>query len=155
MLTITFTVLGDDVLVRGLSRFADDCKDFSPVWPDIEQNFKSIEVEQFTSQGIRGGSQWPPLSPSYAEWKRHNFPGKPVLELTGEMKFMMTEGLTIYPEPMRLWMGPQLDRAYWHQHGTSRMPARPIVALTELDKMGWVKMIQKYLVDKATEEGLR
>ncbi len=34
------------------------------------------------------------------------------------------------------------------------MPARPVVSLTEDDKMDWIKRIQRFVVDKAKEGGL-
>lgn len=157
MLTVTFTVLGDRVLVRGLSRFGDAARDFMPVWPEILQDFQRIEAEQFSSEGARAGKVWPPLSVSYKEWKDKWFPGQPKLVLTGTLKMEMTEGLTVEAEPLRLAMYPALraEVAGWHQKGTARMPARKVVDLTEADKLGWIRMIQRYLVDKATEAGLR
>lgn len=155
MLTLTVDVFGDEQVVRGLSRFADACSDYTPVWPEIRDSFVEIEREQFDSQGSRSGQTWAALKPSYQAWKEKHFPGRPILELTGDMKFAMTEGVQANMEPLRLELGPIPTRATWHQHGTSRMVDRPPVVLTEEDKREWVRTIQRYLVDKATEEGLR
>lgn len=157
MIRLTFTIAGDVVLSEGLSRFADACTDYSPVWPDISDDFTRISEEQFDSQGARGGSQWTELSESYGKWKAKHFPGLPLLELSGQLRRSMTSELQIDAQPMKLWMGPLLPRATWHQQGipANNLPSRPVVSLNETDILSWVRMIQAYLVDKATEEGLR
>ncbi len=156
MLVVTFTMLGDVVLARGISRYGDAVRDFSPVWDQIRNDFHRIESEQFDSQGSRAGHPWAPLSPTYEAWKAKHFPGRSILQLTGQMwgEFAVGVGMQTTIEPMRLTMTPSMQRAVYHQQGTRTMPQRKVVDLTEEDKMGWMKMIHNYVYDKAKEAHL-
>jgi phage gpG-like protein len=49
-------------------------------------------------------------------------------------------------------VGTVVNFAIYHQKGTSKMPARPLIQLTDEDKKRWVKYIQKYLVKQARAE---
>ena len=156
MLVVTFTMLGDVVLARGISRYGDAVRDFSPVWDQIRNDFHRIEGEQFATEGARSGSPWAPLSPTYEAWKQKHFPGRPILQLTGMMwgEFGVGVGMQTTIEPMKLTMTPSMQRAIYHQQGTRTMPRRKVVDLTEEDKMGWMKMIHNYVYDKAKEAHL-
>jgi len=159
MLVVTFTMLGDVVLARGISRYGDAVRDFSPVWEQIREDFHRIEGEQFDTEGARSGSPWAPLSPTYAAWKQKHFPGKQVLQLTGMMwgQFGVGVGMMTTVEPMKLTMEPSgVPYAGIHQQGSpsTNLPRRRVVDLTEEDKMGWMKMIHNYVYDKAKEAHL-
>lgn len=158
MLTVTFTILGDVVLARALSRFGEGVRDFRPVWEQIRNDFVRIEGEQFDSEGSRGGEPWAPLSPTYAAWKARHFPGQPIMRLTMELWSQLAVGTGLFVDsgPMQLRMYPTLARAGIHQQGSpmTNLPARRLVALTEEDKMGWMKMIQNFVYDKAREAQL-
>lgn len=156
MLTITFTIMGDVVLARGLSRFGDGIKDFSPAWNQILADFLRIEGEQFETEGHRAQRPWTPLSPTYAAWKEKNFPGRPILQLTGALWSQMTvgTGLNVSIHPLELRMQPTAYYALFHQQGTATMPARKVVDLTEEDKMGWMKILHNYVYDTAKRERL-
>lgn len=154
MLTITMTIMGEKQLARGFSRFGEGIKDLRPVFEEIHADFVRIEREQFASEGGRSGQRWQALSATYAEWKAKRFPGMPILQLTGGLLGDMTDGLKVSMDPMLLVMEPSLDRALWHQKSTARMPARKVVALTEADKRGWVKLIHSFIYRKAKEAGL-
>ena len=153
MLTITFTMLGDVVLARGISRYGEAIRDFSPVWNQIRDDFHRIEGEQFDTEGARAGTRWAPLSLAYEAWKRKHFPGRQLLVLTGRMWGVFTTGIGMKTEiePMRLSMEPSEHKAVYHQQGTRTMPRRRVVDLTEEDKMGWMRMIHGYVFDKARE----
>lgn len=148
-------VAGDAVFVKGIARFTESCRDFTTMWPEIVEDFQQIELEQFATEGARSGNPWAPLSASYERWKMKNFPSSTTLVLTGEMRMAMTNGLMVDAEPMRLEMRPSLDKTIYHQRGTAHMPKRKVVDLTDSDKARWVRTIQRYLVDRATEAGLR
>lgn len=155
-LVIRFTVMGEEVLARALSRFGEGISDFRPAWDSIHLNFIQIEEQQFESEGTRGGALWPPLSPTYAAWKQKYFPGRPLLQLTGTMwgQLAVGTGLLVEKQPMLLRMVPTVPYAKYHQTGTSHMPARKPVVLTEEDKMGWMKILHNYVYDKAKEARL-
>jgi phage gpG-like protein len=155
MLVVTFAIMGDVVLARAMSRFGEGVSDFRPVWEQIRDDFVRIEGEQFDSEGGRGGEPWAPLSSSYAAWKAKHFPGMPIMRLTGQLWSQLAVGTGLFVDlrPMELHMYPTAFYAAIHQQGSPKtnMPARRLVALTEDDKMGWMKMIQNYVYDKAKE----
>lgn len=156
MLRLTFQVMGARQLDRALSRFGDKVRDFRPVWRRIHADFLKIEAQQFDSEGARGGTAWAPLSPSYSAWKAMNYPGRKILEMTGAMKAQLTAGtgMTVEMQPLTLRMMPTDRKAPWHQRGTRRMPARPVVMLTEADRIRWVKMMHEYVEEQARKGGL-
>ena|SRR3989304_4638249 len=153
-LTITFQIMGDVVLSRGLSRWGENIQNFTEVWVQIQDDFFQIESEQFSSQGARSGMPWAPLSLNYNAWKQRYYPGQPILQLTGELANEMTGGLISEITEKSLRMYPTLPRAAYHQRGNPRLPARPVVQLTEDDKMRWMKLIHRFVYEKAREEGL-
>ncbi len=157
MLTLRITMFGDTVLVRSLSRFGEGVQDFTPVWEEMRQDFAVVEEEQFATLGARGGSPWPALSPNYAAWKEKNFPGRPLMQLTGTMwgQLAVGTGLDVVITPRSLLMTPTVPYALWHQKGTTYgLPIRKVIDLTEEDKRNWVRMLYNYVYDKAREAHL-
>lgn len=157
MTGFTFTVAGDKQLVRSLSRFGEDVKDLRPAFRLIAASFREIERKQFESQGTYGAGGWVSLSPSYAEWKELNYPGRQILQLTGALMASLvgkTSDSIEEIEKLVMAIGSKLNYALFHQTGTGRMPARPVIKLTEEDKRGWMKILHKFLVSEAKREGL-
>lgn len=148
---LTLDIMGDEQLVRGLSRFADDVKDLREPFREIVKEFHKIEQKQFQSEGGYGSGGWAPLSPRTVELKqRAGFPDKILVRerfliesLTGETPWSITE-----VRPLEMRVGSKLEYARFHQKGTGAMPARPVIDLTEGDKMTFMKTIQRYLVNQ-------
>jgi phage gpG-like protein len=152
---ITFEVAGDEQLKRSFSRFGEQAKDLSEPFREIVKDFHKIEKKQFESEGGYGSGGWQPLSPRYAEWKAKKHPGRPIMVLSGLLKESLlgdnpysVENIT----PKSMEVGTVVNFAIYHQKGTSKMPARPLIQLTDADKKRWVKYIQKYLVKQARAE---
>ncbi len=147
---LTIDVMGDEQLARGLSRFADDVRDLREPFREIVKQFHKIEGKQFESEGKYGSGGWRPLAPSTAEQKRREgFPDKILVRekhlmesLTGETPWSMVE-----VRPLEMRVGTKLDYAAYHQQGRG-VPKRPIINLTEKDKMDFMKIIQRYLVNQ-------
>jgi phage gpG-like protein len=154
-LYVRFEVLGDVVLSRGLSRWGESIENFLEVWIQIRDDFFEIERQQFGTQGARGAIPWAPLSLSYDRWKRKYYPGQPILQRSGFLFGQMTGGLAAEFTEKSLRMYPTVPYGVYHQRGTARMPARPVVSLTEDDKMRWMKMIHRFVFQKAKEAGLQ
>jgi hypothetical protein len=147
--------MGEQVLARGLTRLSDGCKDLSPAWHQIHDNFLQIEREQFYSGGARSGHQWQPLSPSYAVWKAKHFPGKPIMQRTGAMMADFTSTIPTQIEPLRLTMTPATPYAIYHQQGRGFNPVRKVVQLTESDKTTWIEFISRHIRNQKSEAGLQ
>ncbi len=156
MLQLRFTINGDVVLARALSRFGEGIADFSKPLDQIEVDFAVIEEQQFASEGARGGTPWPPLSPTYEAWKATHFPGMPILQATMNLwgQLAVGTGMRVERSPRRLLMEPTVPYARWHQTGTRRMPARPPVVLIEEDKRRWVRFIYNHVYDEGRRQHL-
>src|ERR1035438_1483669 len=106
MFRVRLEIAGEVQMDRGIARFADGLSDYSPIWPIIEDDFYAQEKSQFKSEGKEGGAGWQPLSGDtgerdekgkmvhsygYAQWKEAHYPGKPILERTGDLMRSLTE----------------------------------------------------------------
>lgn len=145
---------------RAIARFADGVNDYRPIWPVIEDEFYAQEKDQFKSQGAEGGARWAPLTEEYAEYKEVRWPGKPILERTGDLVRSLT--LPNDPNAVRieerktLTLGSRIPYALFHQMGTrTPMPAREEIRLTEAWKRTAMQHIQTYLVQMARQYGFR
>ena len=151
MIHLSFEVDGQLQLDRAMSRFGDGIKDMRPAFKLMAESFKKIEQKQFDSEGSHGGSRWELLSNDYATWKAANFGGLPILQLTGLMRESLTGGNPWYVERITedsLVLGSKIGYAIFHQRGTSTMPARPVINLSEQDKMEWMKILHNFAFDQ-------
>jgi len=159
MLRFTIDISGDVQLDRAITRFSEGVSDYRPIWPLIYGEFQAEVKGQFETEGAQGGAAWAPLSGAYSAWKVRTYPGKPILERTGDLKRSLTErdapGAVFRPEPRQLTMGSDVPYAVYHQKGTGKMPARPEIELTEKWKREVMRNLQDYLVMRATQLGFR
>lgn len=78
----------------------------------------------------QGEGDWPPLSPRYAKQKLKQYGHELILVRTGHMFTSLFPG---QPDNIRFVLpdgsvvGTDDPKAHFHQYGTSRMPARPIL----------------------------
>lgn len=151
-MTFSFNFYGVEQIKSKLNRFANEISSYKEVFEDISEDFFEIEKRQFSSEGGRS-KKWYDLSPTYATWKNKNFPGRPILVLTGELK----ESLTVkdvdpyYPviTKNQCILGTSDPKAEWHFLGMSEtnLPIRRSINLIDKDKSRWMKLIHEY-VDK-------
>ena len=133
---IEIEIQGIERLGEAFASMADHVRDFRPrIWPPVNARFTEIMIEQFDSEGASGDSgPWLPLSPNYEVWKEKNYPGQPILELTGNLRrsFMgpFNPNAHYVETPDLLERGSTVPYAAYHQTGTSRMTARPPIDLT-------------------------
>lgn len=135
---------------RAFTRFGNEVADLTPAFEAIADNFYEGEREMFASEG-GGAGGWAALKPEYAKWKSANYPGKGILQRTGLLMESLTDrsgpGSIFELAPMRLAMGSGLKHGGYHQTGTSKMPARPPVKLTEQQKNEWMKFIHQHIAN--------
>jgi phage gpG-like protein len=153
MFQLQFDVMGDQQVMRGFSKLADGVKDLREPFREMVKDFREIEKRQFSSQGGYGSGGWKPLKTSTALQKqRLGYPAQ-ILVRSGELRDVMTGLRSGYDEVQPLEMKIMtLSFGKYHQKGTSRMEARPLVQLTEDDKTRWSKIIHLYLVQLARKE---
>ncbi|MCK9569881.1 hypothetical protein M0R72_13135 [Candidatus Pacearchaeota archaeon] len=166
---ISVKIEGDQQVLRSFTRFAEDVQDLTQPFNEIANDFLEIERKQFDSEGGYGSGGWANLSntktsPStgkkivgYADWKAAHFPGASILVRWGNLRDSLTQFGDTYHirevEPMKMVLGTDLPYAKYHQTGTSKMPKRRPIDLTEDDKTRWVKIIQRFLVERAKLAG--
>jgi hypothetical protein len=141
---ITVHISGDDEFerkVRKLQLFFDDLRTF---WPLLVPVFIGWLGAQFSTEGGWGGQTWAPLSPQYAVWKGTHYPGRTILIRDGALRRAASEPRReATPRTLTLWIDD--DVAGYHQDGTDRMPARPLIpenlpqsALRDIDEAAHV-----------------
>lgn len=139
---------GIPVLDRNLARFQQKLTDVQPALEAMASAFAKAEAEQFSTEGQKASGGWAALSPGYAIWKERNFPGKPILERTGELKKSLTQrpfGVEVI-STMAMEIGTRLPYAVRHQQGGTHLPKRPPVALNEASRREITQILQKYIV---------
>lgn len=162
MFRFRLDIAGEVQLDRGIARFSEGVADYRPIWPVIEDDFYAQEKDQFKTEGTEGGEKWQRLSAEYSGWKEAHFPGKPILERTGDLMRSLTQpndpnGVRI-EERKTLTLGSKIPYAIYHQSilpRKSKLPRRPEIALTEAFKRGVMHHLQAYLVQVATQSGFR
>jgi phage gpG-like protein len=159
MFRFRLEVAGEVQMDRGIARFADGVADYRPVWPVIEDEFYGIEKAQFQTQGAEGGDAWKTLTPEYAAWKEAHFPGKPILQRTGDLVRSLTTASdpnAVHIEGRKtLTLGSKIPYAIYHQTGTIRMDERPEIRLSEQHRRLLMNHVHVYLVEIASKSGFR
>lgn len=111
---------------RQLKRLGLFFQDLRTFWPLVVPLFIGWMRSQFESEGAYAGTPWAELSSRYGIWKQIHFPGKPILQLKGEMRRAASQ-----PEravtPRTLTLTIHDPKIAYHQLGTTIMPARPLV----------------------------
>lgn len=145
---ISFSFYGDVQLDRTLQRFELRAADASPAFEQIGDSFARAESRQFSSQGAYGSGGWPALSPAYAAWKARHFPGKPILQRTGELAESLTSrpfGIDVVESQFAVF-GSAVPHGRFHQIGGPDLPQRRPVELPDTLRRRWVKILQRWLV---------
>lgn len=161
---------------RALALLLAGLTDLRPFWPLVVPAFIRWMREQFDSEGAWGGEHWAPLSPDYLAWKMQRYPGKPILQATGDLRRAASEPhRRVTPQFLELIVddsgyrhGSDSERAVapYHQFGggskeiggsEGRPPKREIIpeilppeALADLDRLA-----EEYVGDLARRVGLR
>lgn len=145
-----FQIEVDGVMLidRTLARFTQRIDDARPAFEEVADLFARELGKQFATEGGHASGQWRALSPKYAAWKARNYPGKKILERSGDLKRSLTRrpfGVEVIREH-DMHIGTGVPYARFHQRGAGRLPRRPPLALTEDAKRRMVKIVQQYMV---------
>jgi hypothetical protein len=72
-------------------KLMQNCDDLSPVFKDFVTEYKEIVAQNFEAHGkIMERQRWVNYTPEYLYWKQKHYPGKPMLELSGDLKAAAT-----------------------------------------------------------------
>jgi phage gpG-like protein len=145
------SLVGDARLITQLAELERHLDDLTPVFKDIADDFRSNMDKVFASSGaFKGRSAWAPLSDQYASWKASAVGSRPILVFSGDMRNSFTRkgpGHVCLISGDGLVIGSKDPKAHYHQAGTSKMPARKIVEMTEEQRRRWSNIIKKYLFE--------
>jgi phage gpG-like protein len=156
LLRFTVEIEGDDDVRIGLSRAAEQIKDWTPFWSDyFAPKFYADIAQNFATQGRLVGG-WPALSPAYAAWKANHFPGQPLMRLTDDLYRSLSWSGT-GPGPGGVFeagadslnIGTTIAYAEKHQRGEGRLPKRQIVFIANADD--YRQLLQRWV--RATVRG--
>ncbi len=144
-------ITGSKELKAGFARAAKDCHDLRPAYLEVYRDFLLTESAIFRKQG--SPQKWVALSPAYAKWKRRHYPGKKMLELTGNYRASLTTETHKYAlariEPQRALFGSTDPVHHLHALGTKRkIPARPAIQVTAATKKRWTQIIGDYVLSR-------
>ncbi len=116
----------DEEARRALRVVAAAYVDLRPFWPRVVPLFIGWMREQFQTEGTFGGERWAPLSPRYLSWKLAKYPGKGILYAEGDLRQAASQpDRRTTPTMLELTIrDPKLE---YHQTGTTKMPARPLI----------------------------
>ncbi|WP_427017868.1 phage virion morphogenesis protein [Pseudarthrobacter sp. P1] len=149
MAQLTINTPGADAFVLVLDRFRQQLANASPAFEAMADHQALINKKQFFSHGAYGSGGWAPLSPAYATWKAHHFPGRGVLERTGDLRESLTDrpfGIDEITDT-KMVIGTGVDYAPYHQNGTKNMPARPLFGkTTKEDTKVFAKILHSWIV---------
>lgn len=111
---------------RRLGQLAVFMQDLRPFWPLIVPVVTGWWRSQFATEGAFGGKPWARLSPTYAAQKAIRYPGRGILVATGGLKQAASRPQRSQT-PTSLTLTINDAKLQFHQQGTPRMPARPLV----------------------------
>lgn len=150
LVTVRFEVMNDVQFARAFEVASNEISDLSVPFSEMATEFYTSMTQVFSSEGsYEGRPRWATLSPAYARWKMKHFPGRKILERTGSLLVSLcvrgAMGNVTDITPNSLSLGTNISYAKYHQTGTSRMPMRKIIELTQTQKTRWVQIIHGYL----------
>ncbi len=154
--TLDITIRSDpagEIINRRFTRFVSSLTDLEPLIRQIVDTLEQRFAKAFATEGASSGSMWAPLSAGYRAWKLRAYPGRGILVRTGRLRGSLTSGggggIRVIT-PRRGEIGTAVPYARYHQSGTSRMPARPVIRLSPADREEITRVVHRYLVRAST-----
>lgn len=136
----TITVQGKEGLFVGFQKINDRFQDFRPTLEKLgDETFKIIR-KRFDAEG----PGWAPLSPAYAAEKARRFPGKPILRRQDDLYNSFVKGgrsNVNRVSKLEGEFGSSDFKAPLHQEGKGRLPARPILEITNQDEVRFTEIV--------------
>ena len=159
MLGITFEIEGVAQMARVLGISAKRVKDLRPVWDDIADDFVKKERTLFSRQGsVAGWNAWSPLNPDYVKWKASKGFSTKILRRKGDLRDSLTKrgdsNFIFKPRKLGMEIGTKVPYAKYHQRGVpkNKLPKREPIRITNPQRKGWTKMIQKFVIESGQFE---
>jgi phage gpG-like protein len=148
-LEFTLEVLGETQIDRTFLRMSDNARTTEKLWREMLKTLRLIEQVQFHTEGSHGSGGWPQLAESTLKAKARKGQAS-WIERATETLFNSLTGETgdSLAETSNDWLryGTSVPYAIFQQTGTSSMPQRRLVQLTEIERKELTKMVQRFLM---------
>lgn len=142
-LTLTFTIQGEKQLSRTLLLMADRVRDWTPAFEETAVTLKDVfSNDVFDTEGAAIEEHWQALNPKYAAQKNRKYPGKRILEATGDMRAGFTS--LVRPDMAAVWNRVEYFKYHQSNQPRSRMPRRVMIKLANAQKEMVVKIFHTY-----------
>jgi phage gpG-like protein len=148
-LEFTLEVLGETQIDRTFLRMRDNARTTEKLWNEMLKVLKLIEQVQFLTEGSHGSGGWAPLAESTLKAKARKRQ-QPWIERATQILYnsLTGEGEGSIAETADDWLryGTDVSYAGFQQSGTSKMPQRRLVQLTEIERKELTKMVQRFIM---------
>ena len=152
--SLAFGIVPDvDTFTPTLHGIESRAIDIEPCYQALWTAFRRIEQKRFESEG----PGWAALKPStVADRERQGYGGEhPILNRDGTLRRSLTtkgaKDSVITPMPDGVFFGTKSKIAGYHQDGTRKMVARPLVDLTEADAEVFAGIISEWVYGYGVE----
>ncbi len=112
----------------------------------INSRFMKNEKALFASEGASGGSKWPPLKPKYKRWKARRFPGRKILQRTGELRKSLTARGGGHVHEASLTPRAHVTVGTTVDHGRYHVPKRDPLQMTAAQEAGLNEIVSDYII---------
>lgn len=128
---------------RRLRIMADKVRDWSPAFQDTARELKNIfSNDVFQTEGGIIDEHWSPLKQAYAIQKAKKFPGKGILEATGDMR---NSFMTLWrPDMAQVWNTATYFKYHQSNQPRTRLPRRVMMKLALQQREQVVKIFHYY-----------
>lgn len=153
---ISFTYADNSEALGGsLADFQSALAESEPALRQIADDFRAVIERQFESEGRAGGTPWAPRR----DILQRTPTTQPLLVRTGALRdSFIRPGAAGHVEEITdqtLTLGSRLPYAIFHQTGTRRMPARPIIVLKEERTSRWTEIATRTIEGKTVLLGAK
>lgn len=147
-----FRFTGIPEAIKKLKQRQRRMDDWRDAFQRIATDFYNVETGWLDSKG-RG--QWKPLRPVYAAWKKKRYPGKPLMQLTGDMYRDLTgksgglklrrDGMSISaPLSGRRWRDHEEGTSNGNASGYARTVRKTISPAMRIRRTTWTKILRDW-----------
>lgn len=125
-------------LRRKIHAMRERSTNLMPAWNVLLDWFADQNRIQFGSRGARWRTLWPELAASTVRDKRlEGFTGDTLIRSTDLLRSLTDRPLSVERiTPREVTAGTRVKYAHFHQRGTRRMPARPLLSAEQIAREG-------------------
>lgn len=160
MLTLKIEGFGETIVERKLTRFAENLEAPTGALEDIGTLLRQDVELQFDTEGGHASGGWKALSEGRVRFKANHGLDPRILRATGALFDSLTKKYDpAHIErlgPSSLTFGSTIFYGVYHQSSRPRtkIPYRPMIALTDTDKRNIVKTLQRAMLQGSHEKAV-